>query len=89
MAWRKQCQCYLKYYKQQPILRRQFRSEFKTALQSYQIDIGVMDEEIQRMELEKLRRRKGRTRRILSSTLPSTHDFKVVMMKTRVVRERR
>ena len=60
------------------------------ALQSYQIHIGVMDEEIQRMELKhEERRRKGRTRRRLSSTLPSTHDFKVVMMKTRVVKRKK
>ena len=33
-------------------VKEQFRSEFNAALLSYQIDIGVMDEEIERMELE-------------------------------------
>jgi len=64
------------YYKHQPVLRRQFRSELNAVFQSHQIHIGVMDEDIERMELKREeRRRKGRTRRRLSSTLPSTHDF--------------
>ena len=33
-------------------VKEQFRSEFNAVLLSYQIDIGVMDEEIERMELE-------------------------------------
>ena len=33
-------------------VKEQFRSEFNAALLSYQIDIGVIDEEIERMELE-------------------------------------
>ena len=33
-------------------VKEQFRSEFNAALLSYQIDIGVIDEEIEHMELE-------------------------------------
>ena len=49
-------------------VKEQFRSEFNAALLSYQIDIGVMDEEIQRMELERKelsRRHQGKKKKVV------------------------
>ena len=66
-------------------VKEQFRSEFNAALLSYQIDICVMGEEIQRMELEHkelCRRYKGKEKKTVVvvedddvDSLPSIHDL--------------
>ena len=63
--------------------------EFNAVFLSYQIDIGVMGEEIQRMELERKelpRRHQGKKKKVVVveddnvDSLPSPMTCKVVMM---------